>query len=441
MRARRWIVFGVLALALGLLTAACGGGDEEAAPPAEPAPAEPAPPPAESAPAEPPAETAEPPADTGAAAEPTGEPIVIGAAMDLTGGMAPFDGAALASAQYEAEKLNAEGGVDGRPIQISVIDTQLDPEQTKSAAIDLIDNQGAQILFVTCDVDFAAPAIQEALNRGVLAIAPCIGTDQMGPQRFGEKGKLAFTLGNVAQDEGAAMAEFALDQGWEKAIVIKDNLIVYFQDVVDAFAKRFADNGGEVVQTEEYLNSIAGAETGGTIQNVISAVADTEADVIAISTAYDDLPALVGGLRSLGVETPIICSWACDGTYWNPEGLSNFYTVSYASLVGDDPDDAVNTLVQTLTDEGTPPPTSSFVTGAAAIDAVAAAVQETGGTDGTALADVFESFQGTPTISGAVTYSPELHGVTGREMRVMQVQNGQLSFLELRTASSPAEIR
>ncbi len=321
-----------------------------------------------------------------------------------------------------------------------MIDTQLDPDQTKSAAIDLIDNQGAEVLLVTCDVDFATPAIQEALNRGVLALSPCIGTDQMGPQRFGEQGKLAFTFGNVAQDEGAAMAEFALDQGWTKAIVVKDNLIVYFQDVVDAFAQRFTENGGEVVQTEEYLNSIAGAETGGTVQNVISAIADTDVDVIAISTAYDDLPGLVGGLRSLGVETPIICSWACDGTYWNPAGLSNFYTVSYASLVGDDPNPDV-TPYPGDDRRREPPAASSFVGGAALIDAIASAIQETGGTDGTAIADVFEGFQGVPTISGNISFSPELHGVFGREYRVMQVQDGQLSYLESRAASSPAEIR
>jgi branched-chain amino acid transport system substrate-binding protein len=438
-RARRWIVFGVLAVMLGLTAAACGGEEEAAAPPAEPAPAEPAEPPAETA--EAPAETSEAPAETSEATPASGEPIIVGAAMDLTGGMAPFDGPALAAAQLEAEKLNAAGGVDGRPIQINVIDTQLDPGQTKSAAIDLIDNQGAQILLVTCDVDYATPAIQEALNRGVLALSPCIGTDQMGPQRFGEQGKLAFTFGNIAQDEGAAMAEYALDQGWTKAIVIKDNLIVYFQDVVDAFAQRFTENGGEVVQKEEYLNSIAGADTGGTVQNVISAVADTDADVIAISTAYDDLPALVGGLRSLGVDTPIICSWACDGTYWNPEGLSNFYTVSYASLVGDDPNPDVNALVQEMTDAETPPGVSSFVGGAALIDALASAIEETGGTDSAAIADVFEGFQGFPTISGDISFSPELHGVFGREYRVMQVQNGKLSFLELRAATSPAAIR
>ena len=57
--------------------------------------------------------------------------------------------------------------------------------------------------------------MQEAIKRGVLAVAPCIGTDQMGPKRFGSKGKLAFTFGNVAQDEGSAMAQYATGQGLE----------------------------------------------------------------------------------------------------------------------------------------------------------------------------------------------------------------------------------
>ena len=66
---------------------------------------------------------------------------------------------------------------------------------------------GRDIIFTTCDVDFATPVVQEAINAGKLAIAPCIGTDQMGPKRFGAKGKLAFSFGNVAQDEGSAMAQ------------------------------------------------------------------------------------------------------------------------------------------------------------------------------------------------------------------------------------------
>jgi branched-chain amino acid transport system substrate-binding protein len=415
------MVFGVLAVVFGLAFAACGGDDEAAAPPAEPPPAEPAEPPAETGAAEPPATS--------------GEPIVIGAAFDLTNAMAPFDGPALAAAQVEVASINAAGGVGGRQLELKVIDDQLDPEQTKSAAIDLIENQGAEVLLVTCDVDYATPAVQEAITRGVLAVSPCIGTDQMGPKRFGaDLGKLAFSIGNVAQDEGAVMAEFAYDQGWTKAAIAKDNVIVYFQDVVDAFAARFTELGGEVVTTEEWVNG------DGTVGNVASALADADADVIVTSTAFGDLPALVEGVRSLGSDTPFLCSWACDGTYWNPEGLSNFYLVTYASVAGDDPSQDVLDLIQAMTDAGSAPGTGGFITGAAAIDAIADAIDQTGGTDGAALADVFEAFSGLPTISGDISYSPDLHSVFGREYRVMQIQDGALSFIELRAATSPADI-
>jgi branched-chain amino acid transport system substrate-binding protein len=407
-RGRTWSALGVLVLALVFLAAACGGDDEPEA------------------------------GGTTTAAEEGEEaagPIVIGAAVDLTNAMAPFDGPAIGAAQIQADKLNAEGGVDGREFQIEVVDTQLDPEQTKSAAIDLIENQGAEILLVTCDVDFATPAVQEAINRGVLAVSMCIGTDQMSPKRFGEKGKLAFTIGNAAQDEGAAMAEYAIEQGWTRAAIAKDNVIVYFQNVVDAFKQRFEEEGGEVVVEESWTNG------DGTIGNVASSLADADVDVIATSTAFDDLPALVSGVRSLNNDTPFICSWSCDGTYWNPQGLSNFYLVTYASVAGDDPNDEVKQLIQEMTEADQAPGTGGFLGGAATIDALAAAIEQTGGTEGEALAEAFESFDGQPTISGEISFSPELHAVSGREYRVMEIQDGKLSFVELRAASSPAELR
>jgi branched-chain amino acid transport system substrate-binding protein len=431
MKRRRvlWFLAAASVVALALLAAGCGGGEEEGAAPEETAPAETTP-----------AETAAPvetgaPAETGAAAQPSGEPLVIGAAFDLTNQMAPFDGPALAAAQIQVDKINAEGGIDGRPVELEVIDTQLDPEQTKAAAIELIEDRGAEVLLVTCDVDFATPAVQEAINRGVLAVAPCIGTDQMGPKRFGEKGKLAFSIGNAAQDEGAAMAEYAWDQGWKRAAIAKDNVIVYFQDVVEAFKKRFEELGGEIVLEEEWTQG------DGTIQNVVSSLADADVDVIATSTAFDDMPALVDGLRSLGNETPIICSWSCDGTYWVPDDISNFYLVTYASVFGDDPSQEVRDLIQAMTDAGQAPATGGFVTGAATIDAIKAAVEQVGSTDGEALADAFEGFQGVETVSGPISFSPQLHSVFGRPYRVIKIdEGGKASVVGEVTASSPADI-
>ena len=136
------------------------------------------------------------------------KPIIIGAAIDLKGQMAPFDAPALTAAQIQIKKLNAHGGVLGHKFVLKFIDDQLDPTKTKQAALTLL-SQGASIIWVTCDVDYASPAAQAGLNAKKLTIAPCIGTDEMSPLRFGPKGKLAFSFGNAAQDEGAAMAEYS----------------------------------------------------------------------------------------------------------------------------------------------------------------------------------------------------------------------------------------
>ena len=58
------------------------------------------------------------------------------------------------------------------------------------------------------------------------------------------KGRLAFSFGNVAQDEGSAMAEYAWSQGWQTAALATNTLLVYFKNVVEAFEKRFTQLGG-----------------------------------------------------------------------------------------------------------------------------------------------------------------------------------------------------
>ncbi|HEX3807277.1 MAG TPA: ABC transporter substrate-binding protein, partial [Gaiellaceae bacterium] len=179
-------------------------------------------------------------------------PIVIGWAYDGKGSMAPFDDPALAAAQLRVKQINAKGGVDGRQLQIRTCDTQGNkPAVAKACALKLIGG-GANIMFTTCDVDLGAPVIQESIDRGLLTIAPCIGTDQMGPKRFGAKGKLAFSFGNVAQDEGSAMAQYAWGHGWKTAALATDGVIVYFKDVVAAFKVRFQQLGGKIVDQETY---------------------------------------------------------------------------------------------------------------------------------------------------------------------------------------------
>ena len=349
-------------------------------------------------------------------------PIIIGAAVDLTSSMKPFDSPALAGAQIEAAKLAAKGGNN---FQIKVCNHQL--KKQKSCAAQLIE-AGAKIAVVTCDVEYAAAATQQFLNKGILTMSPCVTTDQMGPQRFGAKGKLAFTVGGTAQDEGSAEAEYAYSRGWRTAIVVKDNYLVYFRNVSDAFAKRFQELGGKVVAREAFTSF------DKTIGNVISKVAPMKADVISFVTAFGELPQFVGGIRSAGNKTPIINSWGGDGTYWNPKNpkVTDYYVDNYASSFGDDPNAAVNSLLKSLLAAKKVPYTASFVLGAATIDLLNQALKRTGGsTNGAKLAAAIQKFRSVPTISGPVTYSPKLHSVTGRPWRIMKVQNNKETFLRM----------
>jgi branched-chain amino acid transport system substrate-binding protein len=362
-------------------------------------------------------------------------PIMIGAAVDQTKLMKFFDGPALTAAQIQADQINAAGGVDGRKLQFEVQNTRLDPARTKAAAVDLID-QGADVLWVTCDVDWATPSTQEGIQAGLLTVAPCIGTDQMGPKRFGDDGKLAFSYGNVAQDEGAALAELANQKGWKTANVVTDKSIAYTQNVCQAFEQRFTDLGGKVVSKESFT------EGDGTINNVVSSVNDSQADTIAMcATTQQDLPAFVSGVRGGGNETPIIGPWSLDGAFWLPKSKSvanNIYVITYASVYGDDPDPKVRDLIAKMKKAGQPPATGGFVTGAAAIDGIVEAVKENNGsTEGDKLAQSTENFSDLDTLSGAVSFSPEFHTAFGRDYRVIEIKNGKPRFAGTVKAGKP----
>jgi len=345
-------------------------------------------------------------------------PIVIGWAFDSKGSMAPFDNPALAAAQLRVGQINAKGGVNGRKLQIKTCDTQgNDPATAKACALRLL-GQKANVLFTTCDVDLAAPVVRAAIDRGVLAIAPCIGTDQMGPKRFGAKGRLAFSFGNVAQDEGSAMAQYAWGRGWKTAALATDTVIVYFKNVVQAFEVRFKQLGGKIAAKETYQSL-----GGNNVQNAVSRLNGVKANVIVTSTAgaFGALPTFVSGLRSLGNNTPILNSWAGDGTYWLPTNpkVTNYWFVTFASCFGDDPNPAINALAKKVKAG-----TGGFITGPSAIDGLVTAIKRAhGSTKGSVLSKVMEKFKKVPTISGNVSFSAKLHTVFGRRYRVIRIQD------------------
>jgi branched-chain amino acid transport system substrate-binding protein len=359
----------------------------------------------------------------GAAAPQKAIPVNIGWAYDGIGNMAAYDGPALATAQERIKQINKLGKYK---ITLKTCNTQGNKAAIAKACARKLLAQGADVIMTTCDVDYATPVVQESINAGKLTVAACIGTDQMGPKRFGPKGRLAFSFGNLAQDEGSAMAEFAWRKGWRSASLATDTVIVYFRNVVQAFKARWQQLGGTIVTQETYQS--AGGNPASW-QSTVTRLNAKQADVIVTSTAppFGAQVPIMTGLRTLGNETPILNSWAGDGNYWYPDDpmVSNYYYVTFASAFGDDPAPRVKALSKRYASQiAKAGNTGAYVTGPAAIGGIVLALDRTGGnTNGFALARAMEKFKNVPTISGLVSFSPKLHEVYGRTYRIIRVQN------------------
>ena len=351
--------------------------------------------------------------------------VVIGWAYDgSTGGpMNPFDAPALAAAKIEVAKVNANGGVDGKKLVIKTCNTQGDnPTTSKACADKLISQDHANVIFTTCDVDLAAPVVQESINKGLLTVAPCIGTDQMGPKRFGAKGKLAFSFGNMAQDEGSAMAQLAWNKGWKTADLAKDTTIVYFKAVVSAFKARFTQLGGKIEYETTYQDPALG-QGSTNYTAAAAAIAQHKSAVVVTSTAgaYQALAPFITDLRSVD-HAAVLNSWAGDGTYWLPTKgpkITNYWFVTYANAFGHDPNPAVNALAKKVKAA-----TGGFVAGPAAIDGLVTAIKRAGGSlKGSTLAGVMAKFKAVKTLSGNVSFTATRHTCFGRAYRVIEINN------------------
>ena len=358
-----------------------------------------------------------------------GKPIIIGAVIDETSTMKPFDQPAIEAAQIWAKRVNASGGVLGRPIVFKVFNDQLQPSLTRSDALKAI-AQGASILWTTCDVTFATPAIQVGLAHHMLVVSPCIGTNEMGPSRFGAPGKLAFSFGNAPTSDGAVLARLLMQKGWKSATVVTDKLLTYFVDVCQNFTTDFQKMGGKIVTQLTYT-------TGDhTVTQVAQKAASTgAAATVLCTTTTPTLPAFVTGVRTLGNTKPIVGSWAIDGGFWEPTSATisnNLWWSTYASVFGDDPNPQVRKLLKQLKSLGEAPQTGGFVTGPTALQGVIAAIKRTHGTlKGPKLAAQMVKFHKLPTLSGPVSFSAKFHAVVGRPYRIIEVKNDKPHFVEM----------
>jgi branched-chain amino acid transport system substrate-binding protein len=166
------------------------------------------------------------PADTAEEGEePSGEPITIGVVTTLTGPFTPWGLQVRDGMQLAVDEINADGGVDGRPLELEVADDQMSPEEGVSG-VERLAEEGAVAIggVISSDVGLATARAAEELETPLFLVKA--GNEQILTQdsRYTFRTCLpaapmvAGPIAQFAEEEGLTrVGAIIADYGWGQA--------------------------------------------------------------------------------------------------------------------------------------------------------------------------------------------------------------------------------
>lgn len=364
-------------------------------------------------------------------------PILIGIDMAKTGPNAAYDLEPAQAAQLAIEEVNAAGGVLGRQLEAKWLDSKSDPVLGGSNAVELVDG-GAVALLVACDFDLGAAGATEAAKERVPAFS-CAADPKFGDTKT--LGPYAFQLNATTANQSAVMAEWAYNaQGWKNAYVLQDQSLEFSKSLGRFFTARFEELGGTIVGSDTW-NALKDTEFGPMITRFQSSGED--ADVIWLPSWIPAAATLIRQFRAAGIDTPFMCGDACDGELLTDTAgaVSDVYYVNLGCYAYCDAGGSGSPRVQEFVDAYTekydrPPATAYALTGYDAVLLIAEAIKRAEDTDGDAIREALETFDGVEALSGSFTFTAKVHSPVNKTLSVVQVQDGKFSLVEQYTPES-----
>lgn len=374
--------------------------------------------------------TDEAPADAGSAPaedEAAGEPIRIGAVFNLTGPGSVLGADEVRGAEVFADTINEQGGIDGRPIELIVIDAESDPQQAADAADRLIERDGVAAIIGPDGTPTTLAAVPVANRQQV----PLVSTGGAWPYGLaGDELEWVFTATPSTSEGLDAYVDYWQSIGVERVAIIGAD--TPFLEVPRRYFEGRTDLPVELVS----LQAFPPGATDITAQ--ATAVRDAGPDfILSWSTGPDGVTTL-RALDSLGIDVPRGLNGGTTTRAFQEiagpllEGVTAF---TYKAQVVDElePDDAVREPAREYLDAMEAAGEDTFGGGSNAVMAwdamlsVTNAVRETGSTDPAELRDALERQE----FVGAITEwarTPDDHEGADSGYVIVRHENGSWSL-------------
>ena len=360
------------------------------------------------------------------------EDITIGFAIAKSGWLEAYDTPAVKAAKIRIDEINAAGGLLGKQIKYIEADTRADRAEASMAALDLID-QDVDMMIVSCDYDYGAPAALVAESEGLNSFFLCAEDVKAGIQGVGPNSFSASVLGAV---QGATVGEWSYNnRDVRTAFVLEDSFNEYNKSICTGFEWMFPQlDGAEIIGKDTFQAD--DASIAGQISR-IKALPE-EPDAIMLCSTMPGAAAALRQIRASGIESAILNGSAVDGSYWLDAvpNLSNFYVPVQGSIYGDDPRpevEAFNVAYEEVT--GGRPSSQYVYPGYVLIDLWAKAVERAGTTDADAVTAELEKMDQEATIFGPRTFTNELHHQNATLYQIIEITDSKPARIDEWTIS------
>jgi len=228
---------------------------------------------------------------TGAIAQQTS--YKFGLAMPLTGGQATYGNDQVKAAEWAVDEINKKGGINGKKLEMIVLDTQADP-QVGIQAVNRMISVDKVAVFVTAWSGVVKAVAPIANDNKVVELS--VGANSPDISQLGDYVYTTFPLADV--DIRAVANYSAKEMGKKKAAVLFINNETGIGSAT-VYRDTFTKAGGQVVAYEAY-DQKATDFTGPLLK-----IRAANPEIIHLQGLVAESPQVIAQARQLGITVPI----------------------------------------------------------------------------------------------------------------------------------------
>lgn len=229
-----------------------------------------------------------------------GDEILIGANLELSGGVASYGQSILEGVNLALDEINKEG-IDGKKIKLVKVDNKSDAAEATSAATKLIDKDKVSAIIGAATSTNTLAQVQIAQGKKIPLITPT-GTS---PTITFDKGKLndfVFRTCFIDPFQGTVAANFASNELKVKtASILIDSSSDYAKGLAAAFKEAFEKNGGTIVGNDE-----AYVQKDTDFRSTLTRIKSKNPEFVFVPGYYEEVGLILKQAREIGLDVPFM---------------------------------------------------------------------------------------------------------------------------------------